>query len=101
MGKLNTAASLLASLQKATGFKSYKVYCDGKEFDPDEAEVCKSLDDLNLKGLFWFKRRDDLEGSPGHSSGRQASNQKSRNTLMIFGYLSMHDKLLKRYTISW
>ena len=93
LGKLNSAASLFASLQKATGFKNYKVYCGGKEFDPDEIEVCKSLDDLNLNGLVLVQRREDLDGSSGQVSGNKTTLELeiTKHFDELWGYLSMHE----------
>jgi len=95
LGKLNTAAALLASLQKATGFKNYKVYCGGKEFDPDEIEVCKSLDDLNLNGLVLVQRREDSDGLPGHLNGMKPTLELEimKHFDDLWGYLSMHEKV--------
>jgi ubiquitin carboxyl-terminal hydrolase 34 len=95
IGKLNTAAALFASLQKATGFKNYKVYCGGKEFDPDEIEVCKSLDDLNLNGLVLIQRREDSDGLPGHLNGTKPTleHEIMKHFEDLWGYLSMHEKV--------
>jgi ubiquitin carboxyl-terminal hydrolase 34 len=95
LGKLNTAAALFASLQKATGFKNYKVYCGGKEFDPDEIEVCKSLDDLNLNGLVLVQRREDSDGLPGHLNGLKPTLELEimKHFDDLWGYLSMHEKV--------
>jgi ubiquitin carboxyl-terminal hydrolase 34 len=95
IGKLNTAAALFASLQKVTGFKNYKVYCGGKEFDPDEFEVCKSLDDLNLNGLVLIQRREDLDGLPGHLNGTKPTLESEimKHFNDLWSYLSMHEKV--------
>ncbi|KAN0095287.1 ubiquitin C-terminal hydrolase-like protein [Hyaloscypha variabilis] len=95
LGKLNTAAALFASLQKATGFKNYKVYCGGKEFDPDEVEVCKSLDDLNLNGLVLIQRREDSDGFPGYVNGVKPTLESEimKHFDDLWGYLSMHEKV--------
>ncbi|RDW59732.1 hypothetical protein BP6252_12819 [Coleophoma cylindrospora] len=95
LGTLNTAAALFASLQQATGFKNYKVYHGGKEFAPDDAAICKSLEDLDLNGLVLVQRREDLDGS--------ASDSVTMNTTLegeimkhldeLWGYLGMHDKV--------
>lgn len=95
IGKLNTAAALFASLQKATGFKNYKVYCGGKEFDPDEVEVCKSLDDLNLNGLVLIQRREDSDGLPGHLNGTKQTieHEIMKHFEDLWTYLCMHEKV--------
>ncbi|KAM3073711.1 hypothetical protein ACMFMG_004404 [Clarireedia jacksonii] len=95
MGKLNTAASLLASLRKATGFTHYKVFYGGKEFNPDEVEMCKSLEDLNLNGLVLVQRREDGDGLDGNVSGITGSLELeiTKRFDEIWSYLGMQDKL--------
>jgi ubiquitin carboxyl-terminal hydrolase 34 len=102
LGKLNTAASLFASLQKATGFKNYKVYCGGKEFDPDEIEVCKSLDDLNLNGLVLVQRREDVDSSSGQVSGNKTTLELEITNHFdeLWGYLSMHEIVAQEVSCS-
>jgi ubiquitin carboxyl-terminal hydrolase 34 len=102
LGKLNTAASLFASLQKATGFTNYKVYCGGKEFDPDEIEVCKSLDDLNLNGLVLIQRREDSDGLPGHLIGAKPTleHEITKHFEDLWGYLSMHEKVAQEVRVN-
>ncbi|KAF4978374.1 hypothetical protein FZEAL_5233 [Fusarium zealandicum] len=59
IGKLNTAASLLASLRQETGFENYRVYYRGRPFLPNEHEICKSLEDLRIHdGLILVKREE-------------------------------------------
>jgi ubiquitin carboxyl-terminal hydrolase 34 len=101
LGKLNTAAALFASLQKATGFKNYKVYCGGKEFDPDEIEVCRSLDDLNLNGLVLIQRREDSDGIPIHLNGTKPTleNEIMKHFDDLWGYLSMHEKVAQEVRV--
>jgi ubiquitin carboxyl-terminal hydrolase 34 len=91
LGKLNTAASLVSSLQKATGFKNFRLYYGGKSFDPDEIEVTRSLEDLNLNGLVLVQKRNE-----------DVSVMGSKNTLELeittrmdelWGYLGMRDKV--------
>ncbi|KAG9232040.1 ubiquitin C-terminal hydrolase-like protein [Amylocarpus encephaloides] len=95
LGKQNTAAALLARLQKVTGFRNYKIYCGGKEFDPDEIELCKSLDDLNIPGLVLVQRRDDDERSVISSNGEEKSVDMEivSHFEELWGYLSMQDKV--------
>jgi ubiquitin carboxyl-terminal hydrolase 34 len=92
LGKLNNATSLIASLQKATGFTNYKVYYGGKLFDPDESNISKSLDDLNLNGLFLVQRREDAEG---HSQVNKSSLELdiTKHFDELWGYLAMHEKV--------
>ncbi|KAE8446846.1 hypothetical protein EG329_011623 [Mollisiaceae sp. DMI_Dod_QoI] len=91
LGKLNTAASLFASLQKATGFKNYKVYCGGREVNPDEIEVCKSLEELNLNGLVLIRSR---EVSDGHLTGKGSLEVEiTKHFDDLWSYLGMHEKV--------
>ena len=93
LGRLNNAATLFASLEKATGFTNYKVYCGGKVFDPEEIEISKSLDDLNLNGLVLVHRREDAEG--GLSQGNKTSLELEITMHFddLWGYLAMHEKV--------
>ena len=74
IGVENTAGCLLASLRKETGFENYKVYYRGQLFVPSESDICKSLDDLQLKdGLMLVKKEQDtalpaVRVKPGSSS---------------------------------
>ncbi|RFU29187.1 hypothetical protein B7463_g7158, partial [Scytalidium lignicola] len=97
LGKLNTAASLLASLQQATGFKNYKIYCGGKEFAPDSVDICKSLEDLNLNGLVLVQRRDEGDGSGFFAPGSKSSLEEeiTKHFDELWGYLSMHEKVAR------
>ncbi|GAP89275.1 putative ubiquitin carboxyl-terminal hydrolase [Rosellinia necatrix] len=65
IGLKNSAASLLASLREATGFENYRLYYRGTTLAPSDADICKSLEDLNIKnGLILVKRELDLASSP-------------------------------------
>lgn len=60
IGKQNTAGSLLASLRDVTGFESYRIYYRGRPFSPQENEICKSLEDLQIhNGLLLVRRESD------------------------------------------
>ncbi|KFA72723.1 hypothetical protein S40288_07612 [Stachybotrys chartarum IBT 40288] len=62
IGKLNTAASLLASLRQETGFQNYRVYYRGQPFLPTEYDICRSLEDLHVHdGLMLIQR--EAEGA--------------------------------------
>ncbi|KAL3423599.1 ubiquitin carboxyl-terminal hydrolase [Phlyctema vagabunda] len=95
LGKLNTAASLLASLQEATGFKSYRVYHGGKEFMPDDTAICKSLDDLKLNGLVLVQRRDDPYSTSAELSALDTTveGEIMKHSDELWGYLGMHEKV--------
>ncbi|RDL38126.1 Cysteine proteinase [Venustampulla echinocandica] len=96
LGKLNTAASLFASLQKATGFQNYKVYYGGKEFDPDEIEVCKSLADLNLNGLVLIQRCDNTDGSVASDGNKMTLELEiMKHFEQLWSCLSMHESVAK------
>lgn len=66
IGKLNTAASLLASLRQETGFQNYKAYFRGRAFHPDVRQLCKSLEDLQIhEGLILVKRAEERSSFGG------------------------------------
>ena len=93
LGKLNSAATLFASLQKATGFTNYKVYCGGKVFEPAEIEISKSLDDLNLNGLVLVQRREDIEESHSQDNKTSLELEITKHFDELWGYLAMHEKV--------
>ncbi|KAI0200761.1 hypothetical protein F4808DRAFT_151120 [Astrocystis sublimbata] len=65
IGMKNSAASLLASLREATGFENYRLYFRGSIFSPSEVDVCKPLEELNMKsGLLLVKKELDSVSSP-------------------------------------
>ncbi|KAI0446011.1 hypothetical protein F4803DRAFT_559647 [Xylaria telfairii] len=65
IGLKNSAASLLASLREATGFDNYRLYYRGTSLAPSDADICKSLEELNIKsGLILVKRELELASSP-------------------------------------
>jgi ubiquitin carboxyl-terminal hydrolase 34 len=90
---------LFASLEKATGFKSYKVYCDGKVLDPDEIEVCKSLNDLNLNGLVLVKRFDETDSSGQNGSKPTLELEIMKHFDDLWSYLGMHEKVAQEVYI--
>ena len=59
LGTLNTVASLFATLEKVTGFQNYKVYCCGLVLDPEELDVTRRLEELQIKALLLVHRKDD------------------------------------------
>ena len=97
LGKLNTVASLFASLGKATGFKNYKVYLGGKVFDPDEIEVSGILEDLNLNGLILVQKREDTDSSIGTAANGKTNLESEITDHLheLWGYLGMHEKVAR------
>ena len=94
LGMLNTTASLFASLEKATGFKTYKVYCGGKIIDPEGTELAKSLNELNLNGLILVKRYDEKDGS--HNGARQSLELEiMKHFDDLWDYLSMSESVAR------
>ncbi|KAK3313841.1 hypothetical protein B0H66DRAFT_483418 [Apodospora peruviana] len=96
IGRRNTAASLFASLREATGFENYRIYYKGRPFVPQENEICKSLDDLQIhNGILLVKRESEVPSSP-----TRVPPGASRIEVEILGhfeelweYLSMEEKL--------
>ncbi|KAJ3567288.1 hypothetical protein NPX13_g6822 [Xylaria arbuscula] len=65
IGLKNSIASLLASIREATGFDNYRLYYRGSTFAPTDSDICKSLEELNVRnGLILVKRELDLVSSP-------------------------------------
>lgn len=96
IGRLNTAASLLASIRQETGFPNYRAYYRGHPFIPNEREVCKSLKDLCISdGLILVKREE--EDRSGTFKYKPGSSPLQGEILDHFhemaGYLEMKDAL--------
>ena len=92
LGTLSSVATLIASLQKATGFTSCKVYCGGRLIDPEEMDITKSLDALNMNGLVLVKRHEEVQGGP-QSNKASLELEITRHFDELWGYLSMHEKV--------
>lgn len=96
IGKHNTAASLLASLQEATGFNNYRIYYRGRPFLPQESEICKSLEDLQIhNGIILVKRESDASSTlkrvrPGASA---VEIEIMGHFDELWDYLSMEQRL--------
>jgi ubiquitin carboxyl-terminal hydrolase 34 len=98
VGKLNTAASLLASLRQETGFDNYRAYYKGQQFHPTERDICRSLEDLHVHdGLILVKR--DADGAPLSARIKPGSSSLEIEILSHFNelwaYLSMEENLAK------
>jgi ubiquitin carboxyl-terminal hydrolase 34 len=95
LGKQNTAATLFAGLEKATGFKNYQVYHGGKAVDPEEIDVCRKLEDLNFTGLLLVRKRDDAEGVPDPPNGNKTTLELeiTKHFDDLWSYLSMNEKV--------
>lgn len=98
IGKLNTAASLLASIRDETGFANYRMYYRGRPFLPNEREICRSLDDLHVHdGLILVKREED--GPPPSARIKPGASplevEISAHFDEMWEYLSMEERLAK------
>lgn len=95
LGKQNTAATLFAGLERATGFKNYQVYHGGKAVDPEEIDVCKKLEDLNFTGLLLVRKRDDADGFPDSPNGNKMALELeiAKHFDDLWSYLSMNEKV--------
>jgi len=101
IGLKNSAASLLASLREATGFENYRLYYRGSSFAPSDADICKSLEELNIKnGLILVKREPNLASSPVRiKPGASALEiEILRHFEELWEYLSMEEKLAREVT---
>ncbi|RAL60589.1 hypothetical protein DID88_009784 [Monilinia fructigena] len=95
IGTQDTAATLVAKLQKETEFTSCRVFYCGKEFKHDESELCKSVEDLNLTGLVLVKRRDDTD-PPLPTSNDPLQMEITRKFDQIWSYLGMQENLAEK-----
>ncbi|RKF60923.1 putative ubiquitin hydrolase [Erysiphe neolycopersici] len=96
IGHKNNLASLLSTLQKVTGFRKFKIYCDGREFIPNDQDMNKPAIELNFKGLLLVKYCQDTDITIEESS-------KSVKTAIeleiiqhfddLWSYLSMHEEV--------
>ncbi|KAJ4162523.1 hypothetical protein NW754_013950 [Fusarium falciforme] len=96
IGKLNTAASLLASLRQETGFENYRVYYKGRPFLPNEHEICKSLEDLRVHEGLMLVKREEAGPAPSGRVKPGASPLEveiSAHFDEMFEYLSMEEPL--------
>lgn len=96
IGRRNTAGSLLASLQEATGFDSYRIYYRGRPFAPKEGEICKSLEDLKIhNGIILVKRESDAAPTPTRvRPGASAVEiEILRHFEELWDYLGMEERL--------
>ncbi|KAK4157923.1 hypothetical protein C8A00DRAFT_29151 [Chaetomidium leptoderma] len=97
IGKRNTAASLLASLREATGFESYRIYYRGRPFVPQERDICKSLEDLQIhNGIILVKKEPEVPASPRVPQGASPVEIEILNHFdELWEYLSMDEKLAR------
>lgn len=93
IGTMNTVASFFAILEKATSFKSYRVYCGGKQVDPEKIDLNKKWEDVKLTGLVLVWRCGDLDQpqSNGHNAPLEVEITKQFDDL--WSYLGMHEKV--------
>ncbi|ESZ91138.1 hypothetical protein SBOR_8472 [Sclerotinia borealis F-4128] len=95
IGALDTAATLVAKLQRETDFTSCRVFYSGKEFKHDETELCKSVEDLNLNGLVLVKRRDDGD-PPLLSNNGPLQLEITKKFDQLWSYLGMQENLAEK-----
>ncbi len=97
IGIRNTAASLLASLREATGFESYRIYYRGRPFVPQESDICKSLEDLQIhNGIILVKKEPESPASPRVPQGASPVEIEILSHFdELWEYLSMEEKLAR------
>lgn len=61
IGSQNTTRCLLAQLKEATGFDNYRIFYKGKPFIPTENEICKPLEELQIRDGLLLVKRDEIE----------------------------------------
>jgi ubiquitin carboxyl-terminal hydrolase 34 len=97
IGKRHTAATHLASLREATGFESYRIYYRGRPFVPQESDICKSLEDLQIQnGIILVKKEPEAPTSPRVPQGASPVEIEMLNHFdELWEYLSMDEKLAR------
>ncbi|KAK4650155.1 hypothetical protein QC762_701840 [Podospora pseudocomata] len=97
IGKLNTTASLLASIRQVTGFNNYRMYYRGAPFVPTEDQICKSLEDLQIhNGLILVKKDSETVVSARARPGASAVDVEILGHFEeLWGYLSLEEKLAR------
>ncbi|KAI1340566.1 ubiquitin carboxyl-terminal hydrolase [Xylariaceae sp. FL0016] len=96
IGLDNSAASLLASLREATGFENFRLYYRGQPLVPSDTDICRSVDELNVKnGLILVKRELELASSPVRiKPGASSLDIEILGHFEdLWGYLSMEERL--------
>ncbi|KAK0737002.1 hypothetical protein B0T21DRAFT_286758 [Apiosordaria backusii] len=97
IGKLNTTASLLASIREVTGFNNYRMYYRGAPFVPQENQICKSLEDLQIhNGLILVKKDSETAVSARARPGASAVDVEILGHFEeLWEYLSLEEKLAR------
>lgn len=98
IGRQNTVGSLLASLRQTTGFSNYRIYFRGQQFLPQESDVSKTLEELQVdNGLMLVKREPDSPASPKplRPGASPLENEILAHFEELWAFLSMDEKLAK------
>jgi ubiquitin carboxyl-terminal hydrolase 34 len=96
----NTVGSLLASIQRETGFENYKVFCAGKQLELEEIDVSKSVHDLNIIGTLLVQQREGVDPSPRSPSNNTTLELEiMKHFDKLWGYLDMHEKVAKEVSL--
>lgn len=96
IGTQNTIGSLLSLLRAATGFSNYRIYYRGQQFLPQESDVSKTLEELQIQdGVMLIKREPDSPQSPtpGRAGASPLENEILAHFQELWAYLSMEEKL--------
>ncbi|KAH8910198.1 hypothetical protein BR93DRAFT_464602 [Coniochaeta sp. PMI_546] len=98
IGRQNTMGSLLASLREATGFSNYRIYFRGQQFLPQESDVSRTLEELQVEnGLMLVKREPDSPASPKplRPGASPLENEILAHFEELWAFLTMEEKLAK------
>ena len=97
IGRQNTVGSLLATLREVTGFANFRVFFRGQQFLPQESDVCRTLEDLQvLNGLLLVKRDPDTSSAspqPVRPGASPLENKLLAHFEELCNYLGMEEKL--------
>ncbi|KAK5627808.1 hypothetical protein RRF57_003523 [Xylaria bambusicola] len=98
IGLKNSVASLLASIREVTGFENYRLYYRGTALAPSDSDICKSLEELNIKnGLILVKKELELASSPVRikPGASHLEIEILRHFDDLWEYLSMEENLAR------
>lgn len=102
IGVRNTAASLLASLRRETGFQNYRAYYRGRPFVPNEHDVCRSLEELQIQeGLILVKREVEDAENGGNDAKEGAEEENPASFKYRPGTSSLQIEVLSHFAEMW
>lgn len=93
LGKKNNTASLIASLQNATGFRQCKLFYRGREFEPNADQLSDSLELMDIHGLFLVKRISDEEEARRDHGKSAVQTEITQALPRLCSYLGLQENI--------